>query len=574
VSFIDSIMFTEPMAAESAYRFKENEKPPVPGSPAAPIQPSGRRHAYLLIGLLIGVTSGLGNALIAVNLAFVQGALALSPDEGGWLTGAYFMAYGSANLVIVRFRQQLGLTPFVQSTLIVYATATFAHLVLHSFWTAVFARAASGFAGAGLASLAIFYCMQGMTPAWKLAGITLGISVPQLGTPLARIISPWLLYQGDWRMGYWFEFGLVLLMFAAVWLVTLPPTIRTRPFERIDAISVGLLAPGVWLLVAVFAQGRILWWTDTPWLGWALAASVVLLAAGVIVEHGRTNPLIDMHFMGRRQMVRLMIGAICMRVLISEQAYGAVGFIGLFGLINDQMIWLNVTIVLASIAGLLTAIFTLNPTRVIRVVQIAAVLIAVGAWLDGHATNLTRPANFFVSQALIGFAALYFIGPAMLTGLSSVINAGSRQLASFLVFFNFSQSVGGLIGNTLLSTFQVVREKGHSHELVQTVMAQDPLVASRLQGVSGSLADRLGDTAVLHAEAIAKLGQDATREANVLAYNDTFLLVFGLAMLALVLATCTRVSMVRRHEKEPVAEFLEHVRASARQRAAAVKPAP
>jgi len=40
---------------------------------------------------VIGITGGLGNALITVNLNFAQGTLGLYSDESAWLTAAYFM---------------------------------------------------------------------------------------------------------------------------------------------------------------------------------------------------------------------------------------------------------------------------------------------------------------------------------------------------------------------------------------------------------------------------------------------------------------------------------------------------
>ncbi len=68
------------MEAESGYRFEPHERPTLPGSPANPDHPRLRRVSYLAIGILIGITGGLGNALVAVNLSFAQGTLGLNSD--------------------------------------------------------------------------------------------------------------------------------------------------------------------------------------------------------------------------------------------------------------------------------------------------------------------------------------------------------------------------------------------------------------------------------------------------------------------------------------------------------------
>jgi hypothetical protein len=69
---------------------------------------------YFAVGVLIGVTAGLGNALVAVNLNFAQGTLGLYSNEAAWLTAAYLMTNTTANLLLVKFRQQFGLQSFVR----------------------------------------------------------------------------------------------------------------------------------------------------------------------------------------------------------------------------------------------------------------------------------------------------------------------------------------------------------------------------------------------------------------------------------------------------------------------------
>jgi len=551
------------MSEPHAYVFKPHERPTLPGSPANPDHPVGRRMGYMAVGLLIALTSGLGNALITVNLGFVQGALNLYSDEAQWLTAAYFMTNVTGNLVLVKYRQEYGLQPFVCYTLAGYAVATLAHLLVHGFWTAVAVRAASGLAAAGITTIILYYFMQAMTAPKRLVGVLIGISIPQLATPLARIISPHLLEWDDWHMTYWLELGLALATLAAVNLLPLPPSECSKAFEKEDALTIGLLMPGLWLLVAVMSEGRIYWWTDTPWLGWALAGSIGLIAIALSVEHMRTNPLLNTRWLGTRQMVRLIFAASIARILLSEQAFGSVGFLGIFGLINDQFVTLNVIICLASIAGLITSIVTLDPSNTVRPFAISALLIAIGAWIDMHATSQTRPVNFYVSQAFIGFAALYFIGPAIVTGLARVLLAGPKNFISFAVLFNMSQNLGGLIGGTLLGTLQTWREKFHSNQLVSEIIPSDPQVAARIRASAAPVAHVIGDPVLQGAQGTALFAQQVAREANVLAYNDVFELVFIAACATCIWGIYIRVGMLRRGERSPLEVLGEVLKAQA-----------
>src|SRR5690606_711881 len=106
------------------YQFKPSEYPFVPGSPYTPEHPASRRLAYALVGILAGLTGGLGNSLVTANLAHFQGTLGLTAVETAWIPAAYVMTNVCANLVLVKFRQQFGLGLFVQLVLAAYfATA-------------------------------------------------------------------------------------------------------------------------------------------------------------------------------------------------------------------------------------------------------------------------------------------------------------------------------------------------------------------------------------------------------------------------------------------------------------------
>ncbi|HEX7782394.1 MAG TPA: MFS transporter [Sphingobium sp.] len=538
--------------SDAPYVFKPHERPTLPGSPANPDHPGGRRAIYFAIGILVGITGGLGNALVTVNLNFAQGTLGLNTNESAWLTAAYFMTNVTANLLLVKYRQQFGLQSFIRYMLAAYALTTLFHLFVHGFWTSVAVRAASGVAASGLSTMTILYLMQSMSAPKRLSGVMIGISIPQLATPLARMLSPGLLEWGDWHMLYWFELGLALATLAAIMALPLPPSEREKVFEKTDFLTFALLAPGLWLLIAVLSEGRIEWWTERAWMGYALIGSVLLIAAALLVEHHRENPLINTRWLGTREMARLMLIAASIRVLLSEQAFGSVGLLTVAGMINDQMVMLNFVIVLASIAGLATAVLTFNPVNVARPITIAVILIAVGAFMDADSTNLTRPSSFYVSQALIGFASLLFMAQAMVIGIARTLLAGGKNFISFVVLFSMSQSIGGLIGTALLGTFQVVREKYHSHELVQSIVMTDPLVAARIRAGSGAVTNVIGDPALRSAEGAAILAQQATREANILAYNDVFLLIGVLAVMAVIWSIAIRYSIRKRGEISPV----------------------
>lgn len=115
--------------------------------------------------------------------------------------------------------------------------------------------------------------------------------------------------------------------------------------------------------------------------------------------------------------------------------------------------------------------------------------------MDAHSTVLTRPAQLYFSQALIAFAAAFFIGPALMSGIVQVLQKGAQNLVSFIVIFGIGQNVGGLMGSALIGTVETWREKFHSSQLSESITLGDPDVVLRLQQLSGAYARVIGDPA-------------------------------------------------------------------------------
>ena len=522
-----------------------HERASMPGSPATPDHPAMRRLAYGLTSALVGLTGSLGNALVTVNLYNLQGSLGLYTYEIVWLPTAYVMTNVCINLLLIKFRQQFGLRLFTQIFLVGYVLATFAHLFVHSFASAIIVRAASGMTAAALSTLGLLYMIQAFPAKWRIKALVLAVAIPQLATPIARLFSSTLLEVDQWRTLYIFELGLGLLSLAAVRMLALPPSERSKAFEPLDFLTFALFAPGMALLCAVLGVGRYLWWTEAPWLGVALCLSFVLIPAALLVEHHRRNPLLNTRWLGSGDIVRFALVAILTRMVLSEQTYGSVGLLQVLGIGNDQMHTLYVIVLVAMIVGTVVSAFTIDPNFLGLQLLIALAIIAVGAWLDTYSTDLTRPQDIWLSQAMLAFAAALFIGPALVIGLTRAMAQGPGHFVSFSALFGITQNVGGLLGSAMLGTFQQIRERVHSQAIVQHLTMIDPLVAARIQSGGGAVGRVIGDPVLRSAEGAVLLSQAATREANVLAYNDVFLLICVVAVLTFVWAT-THVVRIRR----------------------------
>jgi MFS family permease len=509
-----------------------DERPTLPGSPSFPQgRPLWLRITYLLVGTLVTLTGGLGNALVTVNLINLQGTLGAYSTETTWLPAAYVMTNASMNLLLVKFRQQFGLRLFTEMFLVLYALVTFAHLFVNELQSAIAVRAAHGMVGAALSTLGLYYTLQAFPRReTRLRGTALALGMSQLAQPLAYLFSSELLQLGEWRGLYIFELGLALISLACVLVLKLPPGDRFKAFRRMDFVTFALFAPGVALLCAALTFGRVLWWFESRWVGEALAASIVLVLAAICVEHNRKNPLLNLRWLSNGGIVRLAIGLVLVRVVLSEQAVGAVGLLRAVGLNNDQMETLFVIVLMATLAGVLVAALTIDVEHLLAPQVISLLIMALGAYIDSHATSSTRLEQMYLSQGMMAFAGTLFLGPLVVSLIGQVV-ANPGNLVSFSVLFGLTQNLGGLLGSSLLGTFLVVREKFHSSQLTEHLTLLDPLVAGRVQAGAAAFARVIADPAARQTQSLSTLAAISTREASLLAYNDVFLVIAVLATL-------------------------------------------
>lgn len=524
------------------YQFKPHEQPFMLGSPATPDHPRARKVMYLLIGIVIGLTASFQNGLLVANLTQIQGELGLTPVEGGWISVAYNMTNACITVLLYKIRQQFGMSLFSKITLFFLLAATSmqwlvsSHLLstmtsirIDPYYLEIMARGFSGMVASAMTVLSIFYCLQGMPAAKRISGLILGFGLVQLGIPLSHIISPYLAVDGLLENLFLFEFGLALICFGLINLLELPPGNTETVFEKLDIISFAFFASGLAALAVFLVQGRILWWT-TPWLSYPLILAVVMISIALWIETHRKNPMLQVRWMRSRNIIAFMITGAVMRILLSEQNVGAAGLLANLGYGNDQLVAFYAVILTASVLALVISIFRTSAMELRRPVIFAVMLIAIGAWMDTGVSLDAAPSTFYISQFLIAFAAIYFMGPMVFEGMFRAIANGPAYIISFSVIFGISQTIGGLAGAAGIQAFTTIRTQMHYADMVGSLSTSDPTV-------------------------LPQLLQRVQRQAVVAAYDDLFFLLAVTATITTVILLINYM-YYRYHKRNPLAQEL------------------
>ncbi|WP_370584791.1 MFS transporter [Paracoccus sp. IB05] len=506
-----------------------------PGPPAALAGMSlARALPFFCASVLIGLAQGLGQGFVSANIPQIAGDLGVSTTDASWLMAAYMIPRATLPLMLIKVRTQFGLRRFAEVSIVVFAVVAFAALWISDLRSAVVVQFLSGCAAAPLSTLAFLYMLEPLSPPDKMKyGLPAVMAVILIGPNLARVISPSLIGDGGLAGVHFAALGLALMSLAVVWVLPLKPQPREKVIEAGDFLSFALISFGFSAIVISFVMGPIHWWFDAPWIGWLLAGAVISLTLAVIIELGRRAPLVDFRWLATPAMLHLTLTLLLFRLVLSEQSTGAPRMFQVLGVAPSQMESLFLVICFAAMMGGLACVAWMKQTREPAFHAAALVLIAAATFLDSQATVLTRPEQFLISQALIGFASMLFMPPAMVMGLMAALKKGPNYLLSFIIVFIATQSLGGVIGSGIFTTFTTHRQTFHLATLTEQLSASDPLMQSVMAQGTALFATQSPDLAADRLQTLSQLMTEAGRQAWVMAYNDAYFLTFLIALTAL-----------------------------------------
>ena len=136
------------------------------------------------------------------------------------------------------------------------------------------------------------------------------------------------------------------------------------------------------------------------------------------------------------------------------------------------------------------------------------------------------------------------IGQAMvLTPLTSVMTAdiAPQDVAAASGISNMLRNLGGAIGTAVLATVITKREQFHSNIIGQSVTLSREEVRTRIAQMTDYFtAHGMSDPAAAHQQSIIALGKAVKRQALVMGFSDTFVVIGVVLVLAAIAVLLTR----------------------------------
>lgn len=518
---------------------------PAAAAPAA--VPAAVPYRWLiLLGLITAaVMEVLDTTIINVALPQMAGNLGATSTEIAWVSTSYILANVVVLPMTAFFTATFGRQRYLTASIVVFIVASFFCGTASSLGEIVAWRLVQGAGGAALLSTGQATLRQifpreeqGIVQAVFLLGI---IVAPTLGPTLGG----WITDNYAWGWCFFINVPIgVVSAFLVTGFLKDPPEMQRRS-GPVDWLGIGLLIAGVGSLQYVLEEGN-----QDEWFESALILRLAVVAAVSLatllwwqLSPRNTHPVIDLRVLRNRD----LSASIFLFVVLG---FGLFGGAFLFPLFTQTLLGFTPTETgLAMLpGGLMTAVFAVlcgvllngaRPKADARVLILCGMcLMLYSMWDLGHLTTAAGEADARYALIVRGAALGLLFAPINNVAFGS-LKPSEAQQASGLI--NLSRQLGGSFGIAVLGTYLTRRTASHHADLVTNVYAGNPALDDRLRGLTAGLVSRGYDLAEAQLRALSLVDRQVLRQATMLAYNDSWLLI-----LACFLAVIPAVFVLRR----------------------------
>jgi MFS transporter, DHA2 family, multidrug resistance protein len=477
-----------------------------------------------------------------VALQHIAGSLAASLDEATWVLTSYLVANAIVLPMSGWLAGAIGRRRYFLGCIAGFSVTSLLCGLAPSLPLLIVARALQGITGGGLqpnsqAILADAFPANKRGQAFAIYGISV-VFAPAIGPTLGG----WITDNFSWRWVFLLNVpvGALLSLLAARVIVDPPERVaalktRFKQGLRFDTIGFAFLVVGMCALQVVLDKGQEDDWWSSTFITELAVVSAVALAAFVIWELRRPDPIVDLRLLANRNfafgnILMFMVGFVLLSstVLLPLYAQAVLGYT-------------------ATEAGKVIspggfAVMLMMPIVGILVSRVdARWLIAFGLVATSLALFNMMRFDTNVDYATLAWARIYqsvglgFLFIPVNTIAFLGLPPAKNNDASALI--NMMRNLGGSFGIAIATTVLARRQQHHQNVLVGHVTPYSSPYDATIQGMQQALGRNAANAADALHQAQAQLYAIVQRQALVLSYIDAFwlLAVIFAALVPLVL---------------------------------------
>ena len=507
---------------------------------AAASKPAVAMSAFRMWSAVVGSTLGafmavLNIQIVNASLADIQGAIGAGKDDGGWISTSYLIA----EIVVIPLSGWLAQVFSVRKYLLTNAVLFLIFSVACAFATnlqqMIVLRAIQGFAGGVLIPMAFTIIITLLPKPKQPIGLALFALSATFAPAIGPTIGGYLTENYGWQFIFYVNLVPGLLMVGMLWASLDRAPMKLGLFAKGDWPGIITMAIGLAALQTVLEEGNKEDWFGSDFIVRLSVIAVVSLTLFLIIELKTAHPLLNL---------RLLVGrnfgfGIVANVLLGVALYGSAFVLPIYlsriqGYNSEQI---GMVLAWTGIPQLL--LIPLVPRLMKRfdvrlLIAVGFSLFAASNFMNVHMTG------DYASNQLFWPNVIRAVGQALVFApLSAIATAGIEQenAGSASALFNMMRNLGGAVGIASLQTFLTKREQFHSNILTNSVSVFEEATRDRVAKLTAYFMNHgVSDQAVATHKAVVAIALKLRKQANIMAFSDTFFLL-GVALLVALLAT-------------------------------------
>jgi DHA2 family multidrug resistance protein len=526
----------------SALALSSRTSVPRAAAPAAP-QNADRASPVVWISIvaaMIGAFMAILNIQITnASLLNIEGGIGTGVDNGSWISTSYLIG----EIVVIPLTDYLSRVFSFRKIMLAHATLfaifSVACAFTHDLPSMIAMRGLQGFFGGVLIPMAFTLVFTKLPKGQQPIGLAMFALAVTFAPAIGPTIGGYLTENYGWQTIFF-----VNVIPTAVMVATLFFTLERQPMQLTllregDWFGIVTMAVGLSALQAVLEEGNKDDWFGSPFIvKLAITAAISLslfIANELIVE----KPLLRLRLLTNRNFGMGTTAAVFLGFGLFGSIYLLPAYLGQVQGYNAEQIG-NV-LAWTGLPQLL--LIPLVPKLMQRID--ARYLAAFGLVLFAYSSfmNTTMSLDYSGDQFWIP-NIVRAIGQALTLAPLSNVSLGSvapQDAAAASGISNMMRNLGGAIGTAVLATIVTKREQFHSNIIGQSVDLGREEVRNRIAEMTHYfLSHGVADPAAAHQQAIIALGKVVKRQALVLGFSDTFMVLGVVLLLSAVAILLTR----------------------------------
>lgn len=473
------------------------------------------------------------------SLEQISGGVGATADEGAWISTAYLIGEIVTIALTAWFAKVFTVRWYLAANVVLFLIFSALCGVSTSLGELIAFRVGQGFTGGVFIPMALTVIVTTMPK--NLQGV--GQAIFGLTATLAPAVGPyvggWLTDNYGWEWNFYINFIPGAAMLFSVLYAIPAERMNLGELKHGDYWGILCMAIGLGSLITMLEEGQRKDWFGSELIRTCGFLSAVFIPAFVIIELTRAKPFVNLRLLASRN---LWLGCLVAAAL-GLGLYGCVYLIPLYlstvqhyspFQIGQTLIWIGLPQLL--VFPLLPLLMKKLDIRLL--VFFGSVIFAVSCFMSAIMSFDYAHDQFLQANVVRALGQPFTIVPVTALALGTL---AAKDAGDGSAIFNIARNLGGSVGIGLLSTVVTRREQFHDFRIGERVSLYDPFTQDRITQQTAFFTGRGFDPVTATNQAYDSIKQVMTRQANVMAFNDAFLLVgIGLVGAACLVWFCKK----------------------------------